>query len=167
MENKNEIKKYFYNGQDYEFRLSRGAKVELEKEQGKQISKLSEIDPEVADVLMSGLNDENISEIPEKEQAALLLKAGSAIQKLEELDNGLDVYDVGYILLKNNLKYKEEMKRDFFDEMVFNMEETKGFTETFRFFEEIRDNVFTILEGLKVKETQEKKRKTNVKKNIS
>lgn len=167
MENKNEIKKYFYNKKDYEYRLSRGAKVELESEQSKQMSKLEDVDPSLANALVNGLNEEKLAKMTEEEQAVMLLKLAPMTSKIEELNGGVDVYDVGFILLKNNLKYKDEMNRDFFDEMVFDMEEKMGFVETFKFFEEIRDNVFTILEGLQKKEVQEKKRKANVKKNVS
>lgn len=167
MENKNEIKKYFYNKKDYEYRLSRGAKVELESEQSKQMSKLKDVDPSLANALVNGLNEEKLAKMTEEEQAVMLLKLAPMTSKIEELNGGVDVYDVGFILLKNNLKYKDEMNRDFFDEMVFDMEEKMGFVETFKFFEEIRDNVFTILEGLQKKEVQEKKRKANVKKNVS
>lgn len=167
MENKNEIKKYFYNKKDYEYRLSRGAKVELESEQSKQISKLEDVDPSLANALVNGLNEEKLAKMTEEEQAVMLLKLAPMTSKIEELNGGVDVYDVGFILLKNNLKYKDEMNRDFFDEMVFDMEEKMGFVETFKFFEEIRDNVFTILEGLQKKEVQEKKRKANVKKSVS
>lgn len=167
MESKNEIKKFFYNKKDYEFRLSKGAKVELEEQQNKQIAKLQETSPEAVSLLLNGLNEENLNKMSDEEKAAMMIKITPYITLLNELNDGLDVYETAFILLKNNLKYKDEMTREYFDEMVFNMEETIGFVETYAFLEEIRDNVFTILQGLQKQKTQETKRKESVKKKLN
>lgn len=158
--------KYFYNGKDYEFVLRKNSKIELEKLQNEKLAKIQEIDPEIVELVMKGFDDKELAKLSKEKQMELNMKALPAVSLIHDLSE-LDVYKVGFILLKCNLKYKDEMTNDFYEELICNMEEQKGFEETYGFLKEIRDNVFTIIENLNKVEEKKKQYKRKTKEIVS
>lgn len=136
------MKSYEFKGKTYVFRLSRKARVEIEELQSKQFEVIKKLDPKLLSVFFSNRN--LLEEMNEEEMTEKLGELLPYLDVIKQFRSEIDVYEVGFILLKNNLNYTD-VNRSMFDEMVFDMEEKLGYEETEDFFVEISDKVFTII----------------------
>lgn len=115
-------------GSEFEFRLSNKARIEIEKKDT-EFLKIPEI-AEVVSKLKSNDEDEMREFIP------------ALIPHLDELQND-DVFDIGYILLKNDRRYRNDMTEDKWNEIIDVTSEKFGYEETFNAMTDIVSDVFT------------------------
>lgn len=123
-----EIKFCDAGGSEFEFRLSNKARIEIEKKDT-EFLKI----PEIAEVV-SKMKSENEEEMREFMPAL--------IPHLDELQND-DVFDIGYILLKNDRRYRNDMTEDKWNEIIDVTSEKYGYEETFNAMTDIVSDVFT------------------------
>ena len=115
-------------GSEFEFRLSNKARIEIEKKDT-EFLKIPEI-AEVVSKLKSNDEDEMREFMP------------ALIPHLDELQND-DVFDIGYILLKNGRRYRNDMTEDKWNEIIDVTSEKFGYEETFNAMTDIVSDVFT------------------------
>jgi len=115
-------------GSEFEFRLSNKARIEIEKKDT-EFLKIPEI-AEVVSKLKSNDEDEMREFMP------------ALIPHLDELQND-DVFDIGYILLKNDRRYRNDMTEDKWNEIIDVTSEKFGYEETFNAMTDIVSDVFT------------------------
>ena len=115
-------------GSEFEFRLSNKARIEIEKKDT-EFLKIPEI-AEVVSKLKSNDEDEMREFIP------------ALSPHLDELQND-DVFDIGYILLKNDRRYRNDMTEDKWNEIIDVTSEKFGYEETFNAMTDIVSDVFT------------------------
>jgi hypothetical protein len=84
-------------GSEFEFRLSNKARIEIEKKDT-EFLKI----PEVAEV---------VSKLKSDDEEGMREFMPVLIPHLDELQDD-DVFDIGYILLKNDRRYRNEMNED-------------------------------------------------------
>lgn len=124
------MQSYEYNGKKYDFILSIKAKIEIEKAQKAKLK-----NPIVAKIALdakSGL--ENLTD----EQLAAI------IPHMDELGD-LDPIEIGFIVLSSYPSYRNEVTREFFNELVEHMDMECGVESTYAFFVEVQSEVFTTL----------------------
>ena len=153
---------YVFNKIEYEFRLTRGARKEIESASSK-FAMVKGLPPKIITALFNGqdLDEDFIASLSEEEQAMIITEVMPIM--IEQQKNGglLDEYEIGYILLKNDIRYKDTITQETFDELVADMELEKGFEETALFFSGVRDMVFTTLDKVKKAQDHKQKKKTN------
>lgn len=141
---------YTYKNIIYDFRMSYGAKLEIEKIQNMGFKVFEDKELAKAAAKMKSFNKEF-----EEMEEEVLVEVLPLMSKFTEMDKGLDPVDVGFILLKNNPKFKD-VKKEFFFEILNDMEETLGFEETMNIFKEMSEKVFMVLGNLKVSRKEKK-----------
>lgn len=146
---------YRYKDTIYDFRMSYGAKLEIEKRQNMnyEIFEDKEVAKTVAKLKRSMKNDSD--DLNEEEWAEVLPIMG----KISSIGNELDPVQIGYILLKNNPKYKS-LKEEEYLMIVNDMEENLGFEDAYAVFQEMYTKVFRLLEKLQVSRKEKEKKET-------
>ena len=115
-------------GSEFEFRLSNKARIEIEKKDA-EFLKI----PEVAEV---------VSKLKSDDEEGMREFMPVLIPHLDELQDD-DVFDIGYILLKNDRRYRNEMNEDKWNEIIDVTSEKYGYEETFNAMTDIVSEVFT------------------------
>lgn len=134
---------YKYKDNIYDFRMSYGAKLEIEKIQNMNYGVFEDKEFAKAFAKIKKSKSEDMNDLPEEVLAEVLPEMG----KIATLGNELDSVRVGYILLKNNPKYVSLTEQEFF-EIENDMEEKLGFEKTMEIFNEMYTKVFHLLERL-------------------
>lgn len=130
---------YTYNGTEYEFRLTHGAKAEIEKK-NTALLKIPGI-AEAAAKMEGGSED--------RDMAALL---PALLPHLDELQND-DIFDLAYILLKNDRRYRKEMNPELWKDLLDDMTDQLGLEEAYTQLVGVIAEVFTMMERMnKLKE---------------
>jgi len=150
-------KSYTYNKKNYIFKLTRSAQLEIERIQEKQQSKVFEDEETIKMMgsymeLQKGFAEiEKMEEGEQKEKANIdfISQNASVLAKARNLnsDDSLELYELGYILLKNYPK-NPPLTKDEYKLMTASMEDEMGLEETVNFFVEMRDKVFTEMEQI-------------------
>lgn len=149
---------YKYKDTIFDFRMSYGAKLEIEKIQNMSYKVFE--DKEVTHAVAKIKSNKKLDDLPED----VLVEVLPVMGKMSNIDGGLDPVMLGYVLLKNNPKYNS-LKKEEYLMIVNDMEEKLGFEETYGIFQEMYKKVFRLLEKLQVshksKEEKEDKKENN------
>lgn len=133
------IKEFEVKEVSYGFRLTYGAKKEIDKINQKRLEVLN--DAEIAKVLpyISKLDDQSISE---EEKLITLAKVAPFIQKINTENNDFEPVELGYILLRNTKEHKNMSKSEY-EDFIYDLEEQIGFEKMYAEFIELHEQVFT------------------------
>lgn len=135
------LNSYEYNGKTYEFRLTHAAKKEIEELTFKNIEKMAN------PAMLKAYAKMQSVEATEDEKYEALAEILPYVKTMGNMDMEVDPVELGFILLKNHRKYAG-IAREEFDDLEWDMEETLGYEETVKFFEEIKDKVFMVIEKM-------------------
>ena len=163
---------YEWNGKAYDFRLSHKAQVEIEKKQLEMQYKAFE-NPEFIELaanydelekFQKAVKEKKLTEEELKEkQIELMKKLGPQLKNANEINEEIDPFDVGYILLHSLSRYNDLTIDDYWL-LIEDMEEKLGFEKVNETFTEISDKVFTLIEAMNSKKikTQQMKEKSQL-----
>lgn len=135
---------YTYKDKKIPFRMSYGAKKELDDILNKQQDKMNDVDVIKAIKITAKMNKKDISEDEKTELLAEMIPYSS---KLNTAMRSIDPIELGYVLLKNHPQFKD-FTSDQYEELINDMEETLGFDEVWEKFQDIHDKVFTQMEKM-------------------
>lgn len=164
---------YEYNGENYVFETTNKARAELKDLQMKGVKDFSAGDylELMTDIKNLEIEGAKIDVMPESEEKAGL--ASLLEQKLTEvadktqamsivLDNAeLTTLDTMYVILKNTRKFKGNLSRELFDDIIYDMEEKMGDLKVFEMLEEAKQKAFSVFEEMTKAEAKFKKKETS------
>lgn len=152
---------YKYNDDLYTFKLTRKAQIDIERLINDQQKKLTR-DEDLIGIMLEGedaLNFEeemkNAKEIKDAKKRKVAIqevkdKYVPLLSKLNEVDyndDAIELYELGYILLKNNPANKPLTEEEYY-KMTSEMEDKLGLLETVQFFINMKKAVFLEMEQI-------------------
>lgn len=165
-----------YKGETIVFETTNKARVEIKDtlfEGIKDIS-ASEYSKFQIDAKNLEIESEKISQMPDGEEKQRLFelleqKATELTDTAQKISTALEMAEIStidfmYIILKNTRRYKGNLDREIYDDIIYEMEENLGDLETFKILEEARQKAFTQFEKM---QKMEEKLKVQKKKSAS
>lgn len=158
-----------YKGEVYVFETTIKARAEIKDITQKNVKDFSaseyiEIMAQVKQCQVEGAKIEKLPDGEEKEELASLLneklmplidKLNIMNLKMEQVE--LPTYDFLYIILKNTKRFKGNLSKDMYEDMIYELEEKVGEVEAFKMMEEAKQKAFTVFEEMTKVESKMKK----------
>lgn len=168
-----------YKGEVYVFETTNKARAEIKDltmQNVKDFSagdylelqiQLKELEKEGAkiDALPDGEQKDELANIANQKLTDLTDKMQAMYFSLEQVD--LSALDTMYIILKNTRRFKGNLSRETFYDMIYELEEQKGDVEVFKMMEEAKQKAFTVFKKMTEIEDKAKKPQQKIKSKVS
>lgn len=159
MKNMLNIKEIEIGDKVYEFRLTYKAKVEIDRINRQQIQNLADEDVIKALPYIDMLQDTSADE---EKRLEALSKVAPLLKKENEMNQGIDPFELGYILLHSIPEYYTLTKDEYYDGIIVDIENCIGFEKMYDEFTDLYNEVFTRLERMNKKTSPVPRQKTQL-----
>ena len=156
---------YEYNGENYVFETTNKARAELKDLQMKGVKDFSagdylELMTDIKNLEIEGAKIDVMPESEEKAELASILeqKLTAVADKTQAMSIVLDNAELTTL---DTMKFKGNLSRELFDDIIYDMEEKMGDLKVFEMLEEAKQKAFSVFEEMTKAEAKFKKKETS------